>query len=76
MRTTIDLNSEDIRAIIALHFGVKTDAVKVFADTVYPYEPGEDSYEVAKATVRGSNAPDLLYKVCPHCGRRMGHREV
>lgn len=51
MRTTIDLNSEDIRAIIALHFGVKIDAVKVFVDTVYPYEPGEDSYEVAKATV-------------------------
>lgn len=26
--------------------------------------------------VRGGNAPDQLYKVCPICGRRMGHKEV
>lgn len=27
-------------------------------------------------TVRGGNAPDQLYKICPICGLRMGHREV
>lgn len=27
-------------------------------------------------TVRGENAPDQLYKICPRCGLRMGHREV
>lgn len=27
-------------------------------------------------TVRGGNAPDQLYKLCPHCGRYMGHKEV
>lgn len=27
-------------------------------------------------TVRGGNAPDQLYKLCPHCGRHMGHKEV
>lgn len=51
MTTTIQLSDNDIKAIIAIHFGVKTDAVKVFTDTVYPYGPDEDSYEVAKAEV-------------------------
>lgn len=27
-------------------------------------------------TVRGYGAPDQLYKICPNCGRRMGHKEV
>lgn len=27
-------------------------------------------------TVRGGNASDQLYKLCPHCGRHMGHKEV
>lgn len=25
-------------------------------------------------TVRGGNAPNQLYKICPMCGKRMGHR--
>ena len=51
MTTIIELSAEDIKAIIAIHFGVKMDAVKVFTDTVYPYGPNDDAYEVAKAEV-------------------------
>ena len=51
MTTTYGLNVDDIQAIIAIHFGVNPDAVKVFTDTVYPYKKGEESYETIEAKV-------------------------
>lgn len=81
----MDLMKCDIMATITL----KEEKIKETTSTYWEYWGGwagnhDKRIDDAKCsncgfkhpTVRGSNAPDLLYKVCPECGRRMGRKEI